>query len=219
MLLEIHFCTLSRVYQEQRTEFGYILYVLKAVFLLVISPGELCAFLPHGREVCPRWNPGIHWGDVDYSDCCMEQNVCWAEFMWRDWEWPSFVTPEQVLILPCSLGKREHPWPSCDCIWGCLKWGIWHLWFLSTCVLQGGMVLWDTVCHYLYSTLCCSREQLFMFPSGNCLVRNSGIQVCCFGMSMATSCLCFKDIDAFTRYHNVDHYVRFLQHWVPLWIA
>lgn len=53
MLLEIHFCTLSRVYLEHRTEFGYILYVLKVVFLLVVSPGGLCAVLPHAGQFVP----------------------------------------------------------------------------------------------------------------------------------------------------------------------
>lgn len=154
VLLEIHFCTLSRVYQEQRTEFGYILYVLKAVFLLVVSPGGLCAVLPGGRAVCPRWNPGTHWGgDVDCSGV-VQQSVCWAEFMWRDWEWSSFVTPDQVLILPCSLRQEGAVLTqSCGCTWGCFKRGKCQLWFFSTCVLHCGMVMWDTVCHYLHSAL------------------------------------------------------------------
>lgn len=179
-----------------------------------MSPGGLCAVLADGRRFVP--DETLAFTEETWITLTGVLNRMFAEFMWRDWEWSSFVTPDQVLILPCPLRQEGAALPpSCGCTWGCFKWGKWHLGFLSACVLHGEMVLWDTAST---CTQCCFKEQLFMFPSGNWVIRNSGTQIC-FGMSVATFCICFRDIDACTRYHNIDHYVRFLQDWVALWIC
>lgn len=165
VLLEIHFCTLSRVYQEQRTEFGYILYVLKAVFLLVVSPGGLCAVLPGGRAVCPRWNPGTHWGgDVDCSGVVEQCLLGWIYVKGLRVILLCYPRPSWFYLVP--LGKREQSWPRVVVALGDVlnrgnaSYGSFLLVFCT--------VGWW--CGTLFATTCiqrCSREQLFMFPSGN----------------------------------------------------
>lgn len=79
----------------------------------------------------------------------------------------------------------------------------------STCVLQGGMVLWDTVCHYLLSVL-------FQGAALYVSLWELGDEKFClsdllFRYVYATSCTCFRGVDDFTRCYNTDQFVRFLQ--------
>lgn len=148
MGLEIHKPALIKCYQKyifapflefiksRGQNLEYILYVPKAVFLLVVWLGQIACS-------SAWWQGGLSqeksWHALNGA---VEQVGCWVEFMWRDWEWSCCLTTSQVLISPCSLRQEgavlTQNW---GCAWGCFKWGKCQLQFFPTCVLQGGMVM------------------------------------------------------------------------------
>lgn len=78
-----------------------------------------------------------------------------------------------------------------------------------TCVLQGGMVLWDTACHYLLSALfqgAALHVSLWELDDEKFWLSDP-----LFWYVYATACTCFRGVDDFTRCYNIDPFVRFLQ--------
>lgn len=112
VLPEIHLCSLSRVYQEQRTESGYILYLPRAVFLLEVWLGQIAC--------CSAWWQGSLFQEKSWHALrrrCGSLWICSGAGCLLGWIYveglndPAFLPQPKSWFHLVPVGKREQSWP------------------------------------------------------------------------------------------------------------
>ena len=167
VLPELHLCSLSRVYQEQRTESGYILYLPKAVFLLEVWLGQIAC--------CSAWWQGSLFQEKSWHVLrrrCGSLWICSGAGCLLGWIYaeglndPAFLPQPKSWFHLVPLGKREQSWP--------------RIVVALRDILNGGSASYGSFlqvfckvgwwCRPPFPPACtqrCSRGQLLRLPSGN----------------------------------------------------